>query len=194
MEFDQGLSLISILVVLLIAIFTIRKTAEENRVSNIHAELCACLVDTVSLIDDLLSLLDGIANHIVYQTVPEEQILETAYSRYWREIGPLSKRFKDIQAKQRLVFPKKLYDHIQDIVKKVNDARGLARHAAPNEDHIYPDTRELRKVVDEAASAYRNLLHESRKYLGTDRIAPITMISELPLKAKEDKKPTAHFS
>ena len=83
MEFDQGFSLISILVVLLIAIFTIRKTAEENRVSNIHAELCSCLVDTVSLIDDLLSLLDGLANHIVYQTVPEEQILETAYSRYW---------------------------------------------------------------------------------------------------------------
>lgn len=191
MTWQEWISILSgpigIAVTASIAIYTIRKTAEESRVTNIHTELCACLVDTVSIVDDILTLLDDVANHVVYQSIPEEKITETAYARYWREISPLAERFKKIKVKQRLVFPRKLYEDVQVIVKKVNVARSLARQAAPNDDHTYPDTRELRSTVDEAISAYLNFLHESRKYLGTDRLEPITLVSELPIKAKEDK-------
>lgn len=124
----------------IVAVYTIRKTAEESRISNIHTELVGCLVDTVHLIEQVLSLLNDIANHVVYRTVPGEEITETAYRRYWREIGELSKQFRVMQAKQRLVFPRKLYEYIQDIVARINEARNLGRHATTDKDHIYPDT------------------------------------------------------
>lgn len=175
----------------IVAVYIIRKTAEESRISNIHTELVGCLVDTVHLIEQVLALLNDIANHVVYRTVPGEEVTETAYRRYWREIGELSKQFRVMQAKQRLVFPRKLYEYIQDIVARINEARNLGRHATPDKDHIYPDTRELRTVVDQAITTYRNFLHESRKYLGTDKLEPISLVSELPIKAKEDEQPVA---
>jgi len=179
---------IGIAVTAIVAIYTIRRIARESRISNIHSELVSCLVDTVYLIEQVLSLLDDIANHRIYRAIPEEEITETAFDRYWRKIGELSDRFREIQSKQRLILPRKLYEKVQEIVLKINEARKLARNAKPNENYLYPNTSELKTVVDIAISSYRELLHESRKYFGTDKLKPISLKSELPIKAKEDEE------
>jgi len=65
---------IGIAVTAIVAIYTIRRIARESRISNIHSELVSCLVDTVYLIEQVLSLLDDIANHRIYRAIPEEEI------------------------------------------------------------------------------------------------------------------------
>jgi len=182
-------SLLGIVIIATVAIYTIRKTAKESRVSNIHAEMCACLVDTVSVLNEVFSLLNDITRHVVYNKILEDQIAETAYERYWRELGNLSKRFKEIYAKQQLVFPRKLYKTSQEIVQKVNDARKLARVAKPDKDAVYPDTSKLQQAIKTAFVAYRNFVNDSRAYLGTDKLEPIMMATETTLKAQENKQP-----
>jgi len=192
MRWQEWISILSgplgIAITAIVAIYTIRKTAEENRVSNIHAELCSCLVDTVSILHNVLTLLDAVAKKVVYHSVLEGKIIETGYDRYWREISTLAEKFKAVQAKQRLVFPRKLYEDIQKIIKIINKARELVRQVAPDNNHIYPDTTNLQETVNEAISAYRNFLNESRKYLGTDKLKQFTVSDELFIKGKEFAK------
>jgi len=174
-----------------VAIYSIRKTLEESRLSNIHVEMCSCLVDTVFIVHEIIILLDGIARKAFYNKIPEEEFIEDAYARYWREIGNLSKQYKRIQAKQKLVFPSKLYEEMIGVIKKSNEARKFARDAAPDENHVYPDTSDLQQAVGDAATAYRNFVNHSRAYLGTDKIEPFAMESELELKGKENQEPSA---
>ena len=44
---------------------------------------------------------------------------------------------------------------------------------------------ELMEIVDAAIASYREFTHESRKYLGTDKLEPISLKSELPIKAEK---------
>jgi hypothetical protein len=174
-----------------VAIYSIRRTVEEMRLSNIHVEMCACLVDTVRVVHESITLLDGIARKACYNKIPEEEFIENAYTRYWREIGKLSDQYKSIQAKQKLIFPSNLYEEINGVIKKLNEARESARYAAPDQNHIYPDTSDLQQAVSNAATAYRNFVNLSRIYLGTDKIKPFAIESELELKDKENQVPSA---
>jgi len=180
--------MLAILITTLVAIYSIRKTAEANRISNIHLEMASCLIDTISILREAICLLEDIANHVVYNQVPEGKILETAYSRYWKNIKYLSEQFIIIQAKQKLVFPKELYEKIQELIGSINSARKLAKEASPNENNIYPDTRELKNIVNDIALKYRNFIHCARCYLGTDTITPILKKGDEILKSIEDKK------
>lgn len=179
---------IGIIVTAIVAIYSIRRTAKEARVSNIHAELITCLSDTLFLIERILNLLNDIGYHRVYRSIPEEQIVETAYDRYWRELGVLSQDFKKLQAKQRLLLPKPLYDKVQEILECINEARKLARNAKPDENFLYPNTTELIKAVENASESLRNIIDESRKHLGTDKLKPVSIVSELSLLKGEYKE------
>lgn len=180
--------IIGILVTTLVAIYSIRKIAETNRVSNIHLEMTSCLISTISILDRAISLLDDISRHVVYYRVPEQKIIETAYDRYWREIKDLSDKFKKIQSKQKLVFPSELYNNIQDLLKAINNARELVKHVSPDENNLYPDTQELQKEIEIVASKYKNFINRARCYLGTDEISPISKLREEILKANDDEK------
>jgi len=145
----------------------------------------------VRLSNAQIILLDGIARKAFYNKVPEEEFIEDAYARYWREIGNLSDQYKSIQARQKLVFPSKLYKETNHVIKKLNEARKFARYAAPDQNHVYPDTSDLQQAVGDAATEYRNLVNYSRTYLGTDKIKPFAVESELELKGKENEEPSA---
>lgn len=177
---------IGILLTAIVAIYSIRRTAREARISNIHSQLMSCLADTIYIIGKVLNLLNDIGYHKVYRSIPDEKIIETAYDRYWREIGELSQKFREIQTKQRLLFPKPLYDRVQEILKYINEGRKLARNAKPKDNYIYPDTSDLLKIVDTASKAYRDMINESRKYLGTDLFKPVSTIGDLYLEQGEE--------
>lgn len=188
MNNESLVSMAGILMTTLMALISIRKTAEANRVSNIHMKMTSCLVDTVAILGELISLLDDIDRHVIYENVSGSSVIETAYIRYWKKIGPFSKRFKEIQAMQKLVFPKKLYDGIQELIKEMNEARNFAKYAEPNNNNIYPDTNELRNAVNKASLSYRKFVNDARLYLGTNTLAPIVKKSEEILKAEIDNK------
>lgn len=188
MNNESLVSMLGILLTTLVALISIRKTAEANLVSNIHLKMTSCLVDTIAILNEVISLLEDVDGHVVYYDTTKDKMIETAYVRYWREIGQLSKHFKEIQSMQKLVFPKKLYNYTQELIIKINAARDLAKSAEPNNNNIYPDTQELNKAINGAASSYRKFINNARFYLGTNVLLPIGNKNEEILKAKIDDK------
>lgn len=179
---------VGILITTVVAVYLMHKTTTASRISNVHAEMCSCLVDTVITFTKVIVLLNDIARRVVYANKVTSDISESAYERYWREIGSLSTNYKEITAKQRLVVPEKLFQKIKGVVIRLNKAGELARDARPNDNHVYPDTTELQKAVDEVQVAYHDFLNEARSYLGTPRMGPIADIGEASLQGREEKK------
>ncbi len=181
-------ALVSIFITTAVAVYSIRRTATACRVTNVHSEMCSCLVDTAIIFTKVMVLLNDIARRVVYANKVTSDISESAYERYWREIGSLSANYKEITAKQRLVVPEKLFQKIKAVVIRLNKAGEIARDARPNDNHVYPDTTELQKEVDEIKVAYHDFLNEARSYLGTQEMGPIGDIDEGSLQGREEEK------
>ena len=87
-------TLVSIIVVLLTAWFSIgaiKKTAEANRVSNIHHELFDCLSKTCKPLSEMIRLLEEVALGIVYTS--DGNIKETAYYIFKKRIDNLKNEY-----------------------------------------------------------------------------------------------------
>ena len=115
----MGISILGILVTTVVAIYSIRKTAEANRVSTVHNEMVQCVIDSIIKMRMIRNLLNAIANRVSYYRLPEQELIETAYTRYWREIQAISANFKIIQAKQMkpekkpsTIIPKQTLSHL----------------------------------------------------------------------------------
>ena len=76
---NHTISIIGIIATAGIAIYSIRKTAEASRVTNTYSEMKSCLMETVLILDKVLTLLDGVAKKVVYYRIPEKEIIETAH-------------------------------------------------------------------------------------------------------------------
>ena len=172
----------------IMAVWIISKTTKANRVSNIHSEMCSCLIETIFISKEILSLLEAITKGAFYrQKVPQGEFKDNAHSRYWKEIGNLSKEYRKIRAKQELIFPSSLLEKVKKVTKKLNEGNHLARYACPT-DKIFPDTTKLQEVVDDAKKAYQDFKKDARAYLGTPKLKRITMEEGLSLESDEEKE------
>lgn len=155
---------IGVIVTAVVAIQSIRKAAEESRITTTHREMAICLVDTIEIFDRVINLLNDVVNNVTYHDISKDIDIESAHSRYWREIGELSSKFKNIYARQKLFLPKDIYSDVQVIIKKLNDARELARKPADNN---------LRNLIAQVGKNYDALVDKCRSYLGPHRLENI---------------------
>jgi len=175
---EAGIPILGILVTTLVAIYSIRKIAEENRVSAVHNEMVQCIIDSIIKMRIVRKLLNDIANKVSYYRFPEHKLIETAYDRYWREIQTISIEFKLIQAKQMFVFPEKLYGKIQNLINKTNEAKEEAKHYNPQANNFTPGDNKLNKIVKEINSIYVDFVNDARRYVRVDDLDPISVKSE----------------
>lgn len=185
---ETGLSMFGILITTLVAIYSIRKTAEANRVSTVHNEMVQCVIDSIIKMRMTRNLLNAIANKVSYYRQPEQELIESAYIRYWREIQAISADFKIIQAKQMFVFPQKLYEKMQSLINKTNEAREEAKHYNPEENNFTPGNNKLSEIVKEINSIYVDFVNDARRYIGANALSPISVKNEEILKVEETKK------
>lgn len=185
---ELGLSILGILVTTLVAIYSIRKTAEANRVSTVHNEMVQCVIDSIIKMRMTRNLLNEIANRVSYYRLPEHGLIETAYNRYWREIQTISADFEIIQAKQMFVFPQKLYEKMQSLINKTNEAREEAKHYNPKTNNFIPHDNKLSKIVKEINSIYVDFVNDARRYVGANALPPISVKNEEILKVEETEK------
>lgn len=183
-----GVSILGIFVTAWVAIYSIRKTAEANRVSTVHNEMVQCIMDSIIKMRIERTLLSNIANRVSYYRVPEHELIETAYDRYWREIQTISTEFKLIQAKQMFVFPKELYEKIQNLINKTNEAREEAKHYNPQTSDFTPGDNKLNEIVKEINSLYVDFVNDARRYIGASALPPISVKNEEILKVEETEK------
>lgn len=170
--------ILGILITTLVSIVAIRKTAEANRISNIHNEMLQCIIDSVVNIRKVSILLDDISKKASYFRFPGHEFIETAYDRYWREIQNISNEFNINQSKQKFVLPKNLYERMKKLIDKLNEARGEAKCLKPDKNNVYPDTQGLENILKEINSLYVDFVHEARVYIGVDALKPFPIRKE----------------
>ncbi|MBA7647376.1 MAG: hypothetical protein GH143_08420 [Calditrichaeota bacterium] len=172
-----------------IVLFSVRLTARESRVSTIHEKMSACLIQTFDNIWEMMHLLDHVANRVYYRTVDTGEFKETAYDRYWRELDRLTEENRNLFSQQILYFPKDLVEVLKEINRLLNDARYEVKKVKPNDKHTYPNTSNVKSVIDKARPLLKSFREQARAYIGSDKLEPITPLEELPLlKALEEEQ------
>jgi len=185
---EMGMAILGVLVTTVVAIYSIRKTAEANRVSTVHNEMVQCVIDSIIKMRMTRNLLNEVANKVSYYNLPENKLIETAYVRYWREIQTITTEFKIIQAKQMFVFPKSLYEKMQNLINKTNEARDEAKHYNPETNNFTPGNNSLSECIKEINKIYVDFVNDARRYIGASALAPISVNNEEILKVEEIKK------
>ena len=184
----MGISILGILVTTFVAIYSIRKTAEANRVSTVHNEMVQCVIDSIIKMRMTRTLLNEVANKVSYYRFPENELIETAYTRYWREIQTISTEFETIQAKQMFVFPKDLYEKMQTLINKTNEARDKAKHYNPETNNFTPGNNSLSEIIKQMNIIYVDFVNDARRYIGASALTPMSVNNEQILKVEETKK------
>lgn len=180
--------ILGILITTLVSIVAIRKTAEANRISNIHNEMLQCIIDSVVNIRKVSILLDDISKKASYFRIPGHEFIETAYDRYWQEIQNISNEFNINQSKQKFVLPKNLYERMQKLIDKLNEARNEAKCLKPDKNNAYPNTQGLEKILKEINALYVDFVHEARVYIGVDALKPFPIRKEHILGIEETEE------
>ena len=182
-------AILSILTTAIIANYSIRNTSKETRVSTTHEKMSSCLVQTLDIIWETMHLLDDVANRANYYTFDTEEFIETAYERYWKNLSRLTEDNRALVSQQILYFPKKLVNTLKEINQLLNELRYEAKNVKPNDKHIYPDTSNIKSVMEREKPLLRDFREQARAYIGSEDIEPITPLSELPsLETHEIKK------
>jgi hypothetical protein len=179
-------AILAMLVAAVVAIKSIQRTAEANRISTIHSEMLYCIIDSISCLRKAASLLEDISRKAVYYRVPNNEFVETAFDRYWREIQEISEKFNLIQTKQKFVLPGKLYNKMQKLIDKINEGKDEAKILQP-QDNIYPDTDKLKGIVNEINKIYVDFVHSARVFLGVDALGPLSLKGQPILGTEEIK-------
>ncbi len=159
---------------ILFSAYVVRKTALESRGAFAHQEMCRSLPKTLEVLERLLTLLDHVSRHVLYNELPERRITGNAYDQYWQEIGKLSAEYKKIAESNRLFFPAELYADLRKLLAQLNRCKDLAVDLKPDERGIYPDTSGLLKVVEGAGELFREFVAKARRYIGTDKLNEIS--------------------
>ena len=182
---EYFLTIAGIIVTTIVAIYSIRKTAISNRISSVHSEMLNCMVEGTTYIRETISLLEAISKNVVYYKLPGKKYVESAFDRYWREIEPIANSFNKFQSKQKFLFPKALYEIMQEIIIKLNEAKKLVRALDSNSSTFATDSKPLRDKVAEIEQIYVDFIHSSRQYLGVDKISPISKEKDQLLEVSE---------
>ena len=168
-----GLAALGIIATTLIAIYSLRKTAEESRVSGVHSEMCDCLVSTIGILRIILNLVEDVTHNVVYKELPKGELGEKAFDRYWRRIGELSDKFDELVPKQRLFLPSSLYENLGVIINNLNVARRYIRFSFPNNSDQSSDQDPLHSILEEAGKNYREFVNQARSYIGSDKLTQL---------------------
>ena len=188
MTIKTAIPILGILITTLVAIYSIRKIAAANRVSIVHNEMTQCIIDSIIKIRKINALLDGISKKISYYRLPNYELIESAYDRYWREIQTISAEFNPIQSRQMFVFPKILYEKMQNLINKINEGRHEAKNYNPKTDIFAPGNNKLKDIVKEIDSIYVDFVNEARQHVGVGMLKRISIKNEKILKVEETKK------
>lgn len=161
--------LVGIVIAAMVAIVSIRRVADEARLSSVHSEMRGIIVKAVAVLGRVVELLDHVAGAVRYTSALTGQPIETAHRRFWREIDQSVKEYREITAELRLLLPEPLHHSLESLVVAINAAKNLAKDepTSPN------SNVELREAVDKAGACYREFINASRKYIKADELKPL---------------------
>jgi hypothetical protein len=165
-------TLVSIIVIIAtgwIAFRSIEKTFATNKIQFIHQEMYKHLVEQLHNNGKLIELSFYLAHKAWHHKLPGKEITETAFARFWREIGEINKSSHSFKANRELLFPSDIRDLNNDFVASFNEIWGLAKI----EDQI--NEKLIMKHVNKMISIYNEMINAGRKYLGSDLLKKMTV-------------------
>ena len=175
---ENIIAIVSIIATMVVAIYSIKKASDDNKVKYVFDYMVSTLIEQFQAFNEILNLLFRVANKVYISNLPENEILESAYTRYWRQIGDISKRVELIRSKKELFFPDDITISINKVILSLNEASKLAKAAKPNVEGTHTL---LLKKYEEAVFNYNQALTCARQYLGPSKIARLSFEDTLLL-------------
>lgn len=153
-----------------VAIVAIRRAAEEQRVTTVHALLVSCLTETLDLFRQQYLLLVGIAGGLNYRD-RRTGVEERAFDRFVSRSGELSSRFGALTTQHEMLLPFEAFREIGRLVASFNKCADTAYRCKPDANGIYPDlTNELEQQIDAFYAIYGEALEVFRRYVGSNQL------------------------
>ena len=154
----------------IVAICNIRRMGEVHRVSAVHDRMVSCMTETLQLAYDILLLLDGVANQIVYTDRRTGEVTETAYKRFARIQPEKAQQFNSLTAKHELFFPGEVFLVTTKLLNSLNTAIKLAYRKKSDEGRVYPENDDLQCQVQKSFQVYEESMELFRKYVGSNAL------------------------
>ncbi len=176
-----------------IAIFSVRVTAKQNRVTFIHEKMTACILETLDLYQSVFTHATAVGLRIAY-LAPEEngQKSESAYERYWRNLGNWASTSTKLYAKQLLFFPRALLRQAKILNRSFNKIRNIISNLEPEytgESFIYPeDDYGLAEHLEKTKRQLDEFVNAGRAFVGSDMLKSFQTWEKDSFLAKEDAK------
>ena len=152
------------------AIYNIRRMGEVHRVSAVHDKMVSCMTETLQPAYDILLLLDGVANQVVYADRRTGEVTGNAYDRFARIQLEKAQQFNALTAKHELFFPSEVFLVTTNLLNTLNTAIELAYTKKPDEGEVYPDTGDLKDRVQKGFKVYGECMELYRKYIGSNAL------------------------
>jgi len=158
--------------------------AKQSRISVVHEQMCACLVRTIDLIDEMFTLSKAVSNRLWYRQITDESDLGSAWDRYWDRIDSNSKENKELYSKQLLFLPRKLFNALRRINRLLNEIRHEVRDVKPQKKkvgYVYPDTSDLGIKLDQLQPFLIEFVDAARAYMGVEKLKPFSKWDDAPI-------------
>ncbi len=170
-------ALVAIVITTIVAIYAIKRTARENRLTITHDRMTSCLIDTVSMLNKMQLKINSIWNVLTTEKWREDKELEEKYLDELKQLNSImSGEYFDLLPRQALFFPEKnvlkhlraLYrDLFNDVLPKLHEISKKGR----------VEEREAEDVQDQLRgfeSKIRGLINLGRDLIGPEKLEPIT--------------------
>ena len=138
--------------------------------SAVHDKMVSCMTETLQLAYDILLLLDGVANQVVYADRKTGEVTETAYDRFAQIQLEKARQFNALTAKHELFFPSEVFLVTTKLLHTRNTAIELAYMKEPDEGGVYPDIDDLQGPVQKGFQVYEESMELYRKYIGSNAL------------------------
>ncbi|NQT96591.1 MAG: hypothetical protein HQ562_02510 [Candidatus Marinimicrobia bacterium] len=185
------ISIIGILGMILIGLYTIRKTSESNRISILHSEIIKCLIDTEKLFITIITLQFYVVNFVIHRSRLDNKNTETGYDIFIKTIDGLVKKYTKLQSRHRILLPKKLYHKINSVSKKMSEINVIIYEGNfnPNSSSNRSDNKDVLSLLEHLEKEYKEFVDESRSFVGTEKIKGVMDVGKDTLDSEYKRSP-----
>ncbi len=162
---------VDLLALSIVIFYCIHKIKNLNKGSSLEVEITTITVELLIGINVIRLLLNQIAMNVVYTRVLDEKVVDSAYAKYWDDINRLFTALETTRSRANVLQQDEMLENLNAVLKLIHVTIEQAQAIKPDCDYVFPDSKELKMMVEELDLKYINLLGSCQHYIEIEQIA-----------------------
>ncbi len=177
--------IVDLIALSIVLFYCIHKISNLHKKSPLHAEITAITIELLIGINVIRLLLNQIAMNVVYTRALDEKVVDSAYAKYWDDIKSLFTGLQTKRGRANVLQQDEVLENLNAVLNLIHLTIEQARSIKPDCDYVFPDSKELKTMVEELDLKYINLLGSCQHYIEIEHIAKRSTDSILDLTSKK---------